>query len=245
MLDSNDTTDQVENKDDTFRIKSVKEKFGGNVDEIAKAKSYADEFIDQLKRENEQLRINNKKLEEFVTANAGSANKESTKNGESQESTSHSTSGISGDTVTKLIDERLEAVAQTNEATANANKAFEQLVSIYGSPEKVKVAMATLTGNKQHLKDFYKGLAKKDPEEFIATVKSRVPVESVKTNAPAAGETKPAGQDRSLNLPITMTELKKIKKEKGIDHFLKAITTKEYLEAVDKCAKAGVDFSKT
>ena len=139
----------------------------GDSESLAKAYSNADDFIGQLKTENQELRTElDKRLNaEDVLSEIKREREETLK--ATQISRENTTPKLDEEALSKLISSTLDEKENQKEATANLTTVDSQMKKLYGA-EKAKEVLETKELNLSV--DFLAGVAAKSPNAFFNTL---------------------------------------------------------------------------
>jgi hypothetical protein len=212
-----------------------------NSESLAKAYSNADNFIEQLKTENKELRSElDKRLNaEDVLSEIKREREETLK--ATQISRENTTPKLDEEALSKLISNTLDQKESEKEATTNIQKVDKQMKQLFGE-QKAKEVLDTKAQELNLSVDFLAGVAAKSPDAFFNTLgisqksESTIPNTTVSTtNTEAvkevnAGSTIAEGTWQSFEAlrksnprkyfsPEVQNQIFKMRKEKGPEGF--------------------------
>ena len=213
----------------------------GDSESLAKAYSNADDFIGQLKTENQELRSElDKRLNaEDVLSEIKREREETLK--ATQISRENTTPKLDEEALSKLISSTLDEKENQKEATANLTTVDSQMKKLYGA-EKAKEVLETKAQELNLSVDFLAGVAAKSPNAFFNTLgisqksETTIPTTTVSTTNTQAVKEVNAGSilaegtwesfealrksnPRKYFSPEVQNQMFKMRKEKGPEGF--------------------------
>lgn len=229
------------------------------VEDLAKAKFYADEHIRKIEEENASMRVIESKIEtvlEKLQASTGNTNTQGTNegHGNSGNPTPQASPTPSTSVESTNLEEELEKLLAKKEAvkqqSINKDTALNKLSEVYGDSDKALKAIAKVAFDKdgkrkEAIANMIDHLSINDPDELVTFITKMVDKNDVVSITPGATD----GGTATHTVPngsgtFTWSYAKKVRKENPALYNSTEFNDKLYA-AIQRAESLGVDFYST